>query len=282
MPLQRINHLHSWLLGCFCVLAFLQAPLTAVAATPDAAELAQRSGCLGCHQGVKHGIGPSYQAVANKYAGQTDAATRLAQHIVQGTGTEGLGWMKAGMSQLVAMPANANVSPADAQTLAQWILTVQKELDHHQRFVSDHIKVTGSVAQALKLTVQDLRAFAPEHIVEMPVVWHSGGERDKTVVLRGVLLRHIVERAKVVTHSNHDVKKMAIIASANDDYRIVFSWSEVFNSPNGDGALVYFEKDGKPLAAEEGQIAMISTNDLRSGARHVKWLSALEVRKIVD
>ena len=75
---------------------------------------------------------------------------------------------------------------------------------------------------------------------------------------------------------------MAIIATASDGYKVVFSWSEVFNSPLGEGVIVFFEKDGVPLADDEGRIAMVSTKDIRTGPRHVKWLQAIEVRKIAE
>lgn len=60
------------------------------------------------------------------------------------------------------------------------------------------------------------------------------------------------------------------------------TWSELFNSPVGDGVLVYFEKDGVPLADNEGRIAMVSSKDLRPGPRHVKWLQSIEVRRGVE
>jgi hypothetical protein len=100
--------------------------------------------------------------------------------------------------------------------------------------------------------------------------------------LSGVLLRDILEQAKVVAPGHNDVKKMIIVATASDDYKVVFSWTEVFNSPVGEGVIVFFERNGRPLADDEGHIAMISTKDLRTGPRHVKWLSGIEVRKIAD
>ena len=72
------------------------------------------------------------------------------------------------------------------------------------------------------------------------------------------------------------------IASASDGYKVVFSWSELFNSPIGDGVLVMFEKDGNPIGDEEGRLALISTKDIRTGSRHVKWLNDIEVRKVVE
>jgi len=150
------------------------------------------------------------------------------------------------------------------------------------QFVTKSFAVTGAVEHALTLGVEDLRAFPPKQVGEVPMVCQSGANLGKIESLKGVLLRDIIEKAVVVAPAHNDVKKMALIASATDGYKVVFSWSEIFNSPVGEGVIVYFEKDGKPLGDDEGHIAMISSRDLRAGPRHVKWLSGIEVRKIVD
>lgn len=87
-------------------------------ATPAMAnlELAKKSNCLACHAVDKKIVGPSYQDVAKKYAGDKGAAAMLAKRIKGGTAANG--GQKWGA---VPMPPN-NVSDADALKLAQWIL----------------------------------------------------------------------------------------------------------------------------------------------------------------
>jgi hypothetical protein len=75
---------------------------------------------------------------------------------------------------------------------------------------------------------------------------------------------------------------MAIIARATDDYQVLFSWAEIFNSPAGEGIIVYFRKNGLPLGNEEGRIALISTRDTLTGPRNVKWLNEIEVRLVAE
>jgi cytochrome c len=58
-------------------------------------------------------VGPSYQDVAKKYAGQKDAAKLLAESIRKGG---------AGKWGPVPMPAQPALSDGDLQTLAAWIL----------------------------------------------------------------------------------------------------------------------------------------------------------------
>lgn len=140
--------------------------------------------------------------------------------------------------------------------------------------VTTSISVTGAVEHTMTLGVEDLRAFPTQKVNEVPLVCQTGANLGKLENFKGVRLRDIIERAKVVAPGHNDVKKMVVIAGASDGYKVVFSWSEIFNSPVGDGVYVF--------ADDEGRIAMISTKDLRTGPRHVKWLNHIEVRKILD
>ncbi|HSY27604.1 MAG TPA: molybdopterin-dependent oxidoreductase [Burkholderiaceae bacterium] len=148
--------------------------------------------------------------------------------------------------------------------------------------LTDNLVVNGAVEHVLTLSVDDLRTFPSQQVTEIALTRQSGADAGKLENVKGVLLRNILDKAGLVTHDHNDVKKTVIIASASDGYKVVFSWSELYNSSLGDGVLVYFEKDGKPLADDEGHIAMISGKDTRTGPRHVKWLQSIEVRKIVD
>ena len=76
-------------------------------------DLAQKSGCLACHAIDKKVVGPAYQDVAKKYAGQADAEARVMANIKSGG---------AGKWGPIPMPAQAALSDADLKVLARWIL----------------------------------------------------------------------------------------------------------------------------------------------------------------
>ncbi len=92
--------------------------LTLSVAAPAMADLAlaQSKNCMACHAVDKKLVGPSYKDVAGKYAGQKDAADKLAAKIVKGG---------SGVWGPVPMPANTQVSEADAKKLAAWILNLK-------------------------------------------------------------------------------------------------------------------------------------------------------------
>jgi len=75
--------------------------------------LAEKNACLACHDVATKKIGPAYQDVAKKYAGQKDAEATLVKNIKAGG---------SGKWGNIPMPAQANLSDADAKTLAKWIL----------------------------------------------------------------------------------------------------------------------------------------------------------------
>lgn len=79
-------------------------------------QLAKAKNCLACHAADKKLVGPSYKDIAAKYAKDSAAAGKLAKKIREG----GVGaWGQ------IPMPANPQVSEAEAQTLAKWVLTIK-------------------------------------------------------------------------------------------------------------------------------------------------------------
>ena len=87
--------------------------------TPALADmaLATTKNCMACHAVDKKLVGPSYKDIATKYAGQVDAADKLANKVVKGG---------SGAWGPVPMPANAQINDADAKKLVAWILAGSK------------------------------------------------------------------------------------------------------------------------------------------------------------
>lgn len=94
--------------------AMLAAVFVAVPALADQA-LAQKKNCMACHAIDKKVVGPAYKDVAKKYAGQ-DVMTRLTNKVKQGG---------SGVWGAIPMPANPQVSDAEAKQLVAWVLSLK-------------------------------------------------------------------------------------------------------------------------------------------------------------
>ena len=77
------------------------------------ADLAKSKNCMACHAVGSKLVGPAYKDVAAKYAGQKDAEAKLVAKVMKGG---------SGVWGPVPMPANPQVSEAEAQSLVRWVL----------------------------------------------------------------------------------------------------------------------------------------------------------------
>ena len=78
------------------------------------ADLAKAKNCLACHAVSNKLVGPAYKDVAAKYAGQKGAEDKLVQKVMKGG---------SGVWGPVPMPANPQVSEAEARSLVKWVLS---------------------------------------------------------------------------------------------------------------------------------------------------------------
>ena len=90
---------------------------SALAADAAKAEaLLKQHNCTQCHGLDKKILGPAYKDVAAKYAGQADAVAKLVPKVMKGG---------SGVWGAVPMPANPQVTEAEAKQLVQWILSLK-------------------------------------------------------------------------------------------------------------------------------------------------------------
>jgi cytochrome c len=79
-------------------------------------DLAKSKNCMSCHAVASKLVGPAYKDVAAKYAGQKDAENKLVAKVMKGG---------SGSWGVIVMPANTQVTEAEAHTLVKWILALK-------------------------------------------------------------------------------------------------------------------------------------------------------------
>ncbi len=149
--------------------------------------------------------------------------------------------------------------------------------ERHDAEENSALRITGRVTRPLALGTKDLRGMDAEEVKDLLIICGSGTPKGRIRSCRGVLLENVIGRADVIKEEHNDTKKMLLIASSSDGFKVVFSWQEIFNTPIGGGVMILIEKDGESLDGEEGQLELISTEDYYTGSRYVKGLSTIEV-----
>ena len=97
--------------------ALIAALMSLASATPALADLALATSknCMSCHQVERKVLGPSFKDISAKYKGNAGAGAMLADKIRKGG---------SGVWGPVPMPANNQVSEADAKKLSAWVLSL--------------------------------------------------------------------------------------------------------------------------------------------------------------
>ncbi len=95
-------------------------PLMAMSSLASAApdykqvhEILSKNACLACHKVDAKLVGPAYTTVAEKHAGQADAAAILTKHIKNGS---------QGVYGPIPMPPNTGISDADIKIVVDWLI----------------------------------------------------------------------------------------------------------------------------------------------------------------
>lgn len=104
-----------------CVFVLAASGMSGVHANGTANETAamtdfvRDNGCFSCHSVNEKIVGPSFQSISSKYAGDKDAIASLVQSIRNGSSGK---W-----GSRIAMPAQSSISNEDLNKLAKWTLS---------------------------------------------------------------------------------------------------------------------------------------------------------------
>lgn len=145
------------------------------------------------------------------------------------------------------------------------------------KLVNHEIDVKGEVEFPLQLSVDSLKKMKFATINDFKIVSENGKIKKENKICKGVLLKDILEKAKI-RQNGHKDRNFYIVARASDNYKATFSWAEIFNNPTGENTYVLFEENGKPV--KNGEMILVCKNDIKSGPRHVYWLKSIEIYKV--
>ncbi|MBU4261667.1 MAG: molybdopterin-dependent oxidoreductase [Proteobacteria bacterium] len=149
-----------------------------------------------------------------------------------------------------------------------------KQSSHSEDY---ELRLCGRVTTPLILNIEQLRAMDPAETDDLPMICGNGDPKGCIGHCRGVLLSDIINRADILITGHNDTRKMFIVASSDDGYKVVFSWQEIFNTPTGEGIMVLLEKNGRSLYEEHGAVDLVSARDYLTGPRYVRQLRIIEI-----
>lgn len=150
----------------------------------------------------------------------------------------------------------------------------------HNIHTSKEIRITGELDADKLVTLEDLKSFSAESIPDLMITNHMGEPRGELKNMKGISVLKILEDLKISVDSPKYLSEIYFTFVATDDYKVVFSWNELFNSPTGAHTFLVTEANGVKLEKMEDRILMICTTDFKTGRRHVKSLDRIIVNRV--
>jgi len=114
---------------------------------------------------------------------------------------------------------------------------------------TENFTIEGKVKKDLTVSLADLSAYKSYSFDSIVITNHLGERRSSLKNVKGILLKDILEKIEIDSESPKVLSEYYIVCIASDNYKVVFSWNEIFNSNTGNSVYILTGHDGKPASA---------------------------------
>lgn len=147
---------------------------------------------------------------------------------------------------------------------------------------AQHIKGLQIITPVTERTVtfEDLNIFKSHSMDSLRIYNHAGHYRSTLHRINGVALKDILAGIPLGEESAKVLSEYYIVCIAEDGYKVVFSWNELFNSPVGNSVMVVTQLNGSTTSKQDNGIVLLSPEDYATGRRYVKQLKSFKISRI--
>ena len=149
----------------------------------------------------------------------------------------------------------------------------------HNISPTDNFRIEGKVKQGMIVSLQDLSAYQSYSIDSVVITSHVGARKEVLKAVKGILIKDILSKVEIDVETPKVLSEYYLVFVASDNYKVVFSWNEIFNTDTGKSLYIITSQDGKPASALETRIALISPKDQMTGRRYVMGLQKIIVER---
>lgn len=145
---------------------------------------------------------------------------------------------------------------------------------------TENFAIEGKVKKEITVSLADLSSYKSYSIDSIVITNHLGEKRSTLKNVKAVLLKDILGKIEIDSENPKVLSEFYFICIASDNYKVVFSWNEIFNNDLGKSIYILNGNDGKPASALDNRIALISTTDEMTGRRYVKGLQKIIIDRV--
>lgn len=139
--------------------------------------------------------------------------------------------------------------------------------------------ISGEVKSPVAINIADFKKWTAVPVEDVVITNHLGERKSEATGMKGIRLREVLASVEITAETPKVLSEYYFVCKANDGYTVVYSWNELFNTAIGDSVYIITEKDHQPAILMKESVLMLSPKDFKTGRRHVKSLSEINVRR---
>jgi hypothetical protein len=145
---------------------------------------------------------------------------------------------------------------------------------------TNYFTISGEVTKETRVTLADIEKLPTHTIPDVIITNHKGEKRSTLQKARGVLVKDLLNNIALKNSNPKLFSEYYFVFVASDDYKVVYSWNELFNSPTGDHLYFVTGIADKPIQTLKERILTVSVTDYKTGRRYMKGLTKIIIHKV--
>ena len=145
---------------------------------------------------------------------------------------------------------------------------------------TENFTIEGKVKKSLTVALADLSGYKTHLIDSIVITNHLGERRSSLKKVKAVLLKDILDKVEIDAENHKVLSEYYLVCIASDNYKVVFSWNEIFNSDAGKSVYIITGQDGNWAYVLDNRIALVSSKDQMTGRRYVKGLQKIVIERV--
>jgi hypothetical protein len=150
--------------------------------------------------------------------------------------------------------------------------------DHAQK-PTQYFTINGKVKKEVMIGEAEIKKHTTQTIGTVSITNHKGDLKGEAKSMSGILVRDILQNIELDEENPKFFSEYYYVFVGSDNYKVVFSWNELFNTAVAQRVFIVTQKDGQNVLHNEDGILLISADDLRTGRRFVKNLQSIQVKR---
>jgi len=145
---------------------------------------------------------------------------------------------------------------------------------------TDEFTISGAIKKEITFNVSSLEKMPSTKIGDVDITNHLGEKKGTATNLSGIPIKTLLKDIEFTVESPKQMSEFFFVFTATDNYKVVYSWNEIFNTATGDNIFLVTSKDGKKLSEMDDRLLTITKTDFKTGRRFVKGLNRILVQRV--